>query len=30
MKWTGRWQDWGQICSQPEIYFEERLENRDL
>lgn len=28
-KWTGRRQDWGEIRSQLEIYFEERLENRD-
>ena len=25
-KWTGHRQDWGQIHSQLEIYFEERLE----
>ena len=24
-KWTGHWQDWGQIHSQLEIFFEERL-----
>ena len=24
-KWTGRREDWGQIVSQFEIYFEERL-----
>ncbi len=29
-KWTGHRQDWGQIHSQLEIYFEERLENRLL
>ena len=29
-KWTGHRQDWGQIHSQLEIYFEERLENRNL
>ena len=28
-KWTGRRQDWGQIVSQLEIYFEERLEGFD-
>ena len=27
-KWTGHCQDGGQICSQLEIYFEERLESR--
>lgn len=27
-KWTGHRQDWGQIHSQLEIYFEEQLENR--
>lgn len=27
-KWTGHRQDWGQIRSQLEIYFEERLESR--
>ena len=27
-KWTGHRQDWGQIYSQLEIYFEERLEKR--
>ncbi len=27
-KWTGHRQDWGQICSRLEIYFEERLESR--
>lgn len=26
-KWTGHRQDWGQIHSQVEIYFEKRLEN---
>lgn len=26
-KWTGHRQDWGQIHSQLEIYFEKRLEN---
>ena len=25
-KWTGRQQDWGEIRSQLEIYFEERLD----
>ena len=29
-KWTGHRQDWGQIHSQLEIYFEERLAERDL
>mgnify|MGYP003538380916 CR=1 FL=1 len=29
-KWTGHRQDWGQIHSQLEIYFEERLENHNL
>ena len=29
-KWTGHRQDWGQIHSQLEIYFEERLSGRDL
>lgn len=29
-KWTGHCQDWGQIHSQLEIYFEERLENYSL
>ena len=29
-KWTGHRQDWGQIHSQLEIYFEERLEGRNL
>ena len=29
-KWTGHRQDWGQIRSQLEIYFEERLEGRSL
>ena len=29
-KWTGHRQDWGQIHSQPEIYFEERLSGRNL
>lgn len=28
-KWTGRRQDWGQIVSQLEIYFEERLDGFD-
>ena len=28
-KWTGHRQDWGQIHSQLEIYFEERLEGRN-
>ena len=27
-KWTGHRQDWGEIHSQLEIYFEERLEGR--
>lgn len=29
-KWTGRRQDWGQIHSQLEIYFEDRLEKYDI
>ena len=29
-KWTGHRQDWGQIHSQLEIYFEERLIGRNL
>lgn len=29
-KWTGHRQDWGQIHSQLEIYFEERLSGRNL
>ena len=29
-KWTGHRQDWGQIHSQLEIYFEERLAGRNL
>ena len=29
-KWTGHRQDWGQIHSQLEIYFEERLAERNL
>ena len=29
-KWTGHRQDRGQIYSQPEIYFEERLEGKNL
>lgn len=29
-KWTGHRQDWGQIHSQLDIYFEERLSNRNL
>ena len=29
-KWTGHRQDWGQIHSQLEIYFEERLTGRNL
>ena len=29
-KWTGHRQDWGQIRSQLEIYFEERLEGKNL
>ena len=29
-KWTGHRQDWGQIHSQLEIYFEERLMGRNL
>ena len=29
-KWTGHWQDWGQIYSQLEIYFEERLIGCDM
>ena len=29
-KWTGHRQDWGQIRSQLEIYFEERLSGRNL
>ena len=29
-KWTGHHQDWGQIHSQLEIYFEERLSGRNL
>ena len=29
-KWTGHRQDWGQIHSQLEIYFEERLSDRNL
>ena len=29
-KWTGHKQDWGQIHSQLEIYFEERLIGRNL
>lgn len=29
-KWTGHRQDWGQIHSQLEIYFEERLSVRNL
>ena len=29
-KWTGHRQDWGQIHSQLEIYFEERLARRNL
>ncbi len=29
-KWTGHRQDWGQIHSQLEIYFEERLSGRKL
>lgn len=27
-KWTGRRQDWGEIRSQLEIYFEERLDGQ--
>ena len=29
-KWTGHRQDWGQIRSQLEIYFEDRLAGRNL
>ena len=29
-KWTGHRHDWGQIHSQLEIYFEERLAGRNL
>ena len=29
-KWTGYRQDWGQIHSQLEIYFEERLTGKNL
>ncbi len=29
-KWTGHRQDWGQIHSRLEIYFEERLSGRNL
>ena len=29
-KWTGHRQDWGQIHSQLEIYFEEHLIGRNL
>ena len=29
-KWTGHRQDWGQIHSQLEIYFEERLSGKNL
>ena len=29
-KWTGKRQDWGQIHSKLEIYFEERLSERNL
>jgi hypothetical protein len=29
-KWTGHRQDWSQIHSQLEIYFEERLAERNL
>ena len=29
-KWTGHRQDWGQIHSRLEIYFEERLSERNL
>ena len=29
-KWTGHRQDWGQIHSQLEIYFEERLIGHNL
>ena len=29
-KWTGRRQDWGEIRSQLEIYFEERLADKEI